>query len=67
VPDLLGQYYNTDPSALDAWQNAAGFSGPLVDATNGHEIRSQSLVPDTVLPCDSEMTVSQGHNLPYSG
>jgi hypothetical protein len=65
VPDLLEQFYYTDPSALFAWETVAGFTGPLVDNTNGREIKSQSLVPDAEALCSSSMTVSNANNLVY--
>jgi Flp pilus assembly protein TadG len=67
VPNLIGQFYNTSPSALFAWQSVAKFTGPLGDDTNGHDISSQSRVPGTVIPCSSGMDVSQGNNLAYKG
>jgi hypothetical protein len=67
VPNLIGQFYNTNPSALFAWQSTAGFTGQLVDSTNGQDIRSQSRVPHTVIPCTSSMEVSKANNLAYKG
>jgi hypothetical protein len=65
VPDLLGQFYNTNPSALFAWQTTAGFTGQLIDSTDGKDIESQSRVPNTVIPCTSTMEVSWRNNLAF--
>jgi Flp pilus assembly protein TadG len=67
VPNLLGQYYSTNPSASFAWHNIAGFSGELIDGTNGKPVKSQSRLPQTTVPCTSSMAVSQGANLEYKG
>ena len=67
MPDLIGQFYNTDPSALVAWQTTAGFTGALIDSAHNQGIKSQSRVPNTVIPCTSTMEVSNGKNLEYDG
>jgi Flp pilus assembly protein TadG len=67
VPDLIGQFYNTDPSALFAWQTTAGFTGQLVNSSEDKKIGSQSRFPNTVIPCTSTMEVSNAKNLAYKG
>lgn len=57
VPDLFNQYYNGSPGALDTWQTGAGFTGALIDDTDGKKIKSQTLTPNDVVLCSSSMTV----------
>ena len=66
VPDLIGQFYNADPGALDAWENE-GFTGSLVNDSGNKQIKSQSRVPGGDIDCTSTMAVSNGANLAYKG
>lgn len=66
VPDLTGtgSYYFGSPGALDAWE-LEGFTGDLINQTNGNEIKSQSRYPGSDIDCSSSMAVSKGNNLAY--
>jgi Flp pilus assembly protein TadG len=66
VPNLLGQFYNTDPNAQDGWA-LASFTGPLINESENKAIQSQSLVPGTVVLCTDSMRVSNGKNLAFKG
>jgi Flp pilus assembly protein TadG len=57
VPDRFNQFYFGSPGALDTWQTSAGFTGPLVDATDGKKIKSQTLTAGDEVLCSSTMTV----------
>jgi Flp pilus assembly protein TadG len=65
VSDLSGQYYDSDPGALDKWI-LDGFTGALVDNAGGKKIKTQSLQPNAVVLCTTSMTVSDdNHAYPY--
>jgi Flp pilus assembly protein TadG len=64
VPNVEGLYYNSNPGALTVWQGE-GFVGALINQSSDKEIKSQSLQPDALVLCTSQMRVSNGNNLPY--
>jgi hypothetical protein len=60
VPDFRNAYWNNVGGipALQVWHNQ-GFTGTLIDATDDHKIKSQTLAAGSTVTCTSGMTVSR--------